>query len=303
MAAEGEIVALLEQRGPLTGTEIRDALGGDSFCQWKACMLSTRLPIRRVGRRFLRLDRNVEGLARLSPSILREFLTYSVVGLADDPTALDRRVEEIEAHVRAVTHGKLRLARDFVDEVADRLPRGAEPETAFCVLLAGDIVYEMAHDVPRPERSTGRMVRGSDIDLVFILDDLAPQAAIERLDTCIYERKYRYLINPAMREEIDYVVKTLGRLREQAAFDTFKRMVACKILQESVFVYGDQTLFDDAKTLLDEYGLTQELDALERSAVRARQMAEDYLLGTSQSPLARDDLYLFHTSDESEEFE
>ena len=75
---------------PQTGAELREALGDDGFGQWKACMRSDRLAVRRVGRRYLRLDQKVEGYARLSPSILREFLTYSVVGLADDPAALER---------------------------------------------------------------------------------------------------------------------------------------------------------------------------------------------------------------------
>ena len=81
------IIDLLERTGPLTGAEIHKALGGEMFALWKACMLSPRLAIRRVGRRYLRLDRRVDGYARLSPSILREFLTYTVVGLADDPAA------------------------------------------------------------------------------------------------------------------------------------------------------------------------------------------------------------------------
>jgi hypothetical protein len=46
---------------------------------------------------------------------------------------------------------------------------------------------------------------------------------------------------PHVREEIDYVVKDLDRVREQMRFDTFKRMVACKILQEGIFLYGGKT--------------------------------------------------------------
>ncbi len=38
--------------------------------------------LRRTGRRYMRLDSAVEGYARLSPSIRREFLTYTLVGLA-----------------------------------------------------------------------------------------------------------------------------------------------------------------------------------------------------------------------------
>src|SRR5665811_1909286 len=97
--------------------------------------------------------------------------------------------------------------------------------------------YQMAHDVPRPERSTGKMVRGSDLDVVVIVDDRAPEVLVKALDDAIYQQKYRYLINPSVREEIDYIVKRLDRLREQAEFDTFKKMVACKILQEGVLLY------------------------------------------------------------------
>src|SRR5450756_1129381 len=104
------IVPLLAERGPLTGAEMRAALGEDGFGQWKACMLSERIEVRRVGRRYLRLDQRVEGYARLSPSILREFLTYSVVGLRDDQAALETKTEELAGRIRQISAGKLKLA-------------------------------------------------------------------------------------------------------------------------------------------------------------------------------------------------
>jgi hypothetical protein len=266
-------------------------------------MLSGRLLVRRVGRRYLRLDQKVEGYARLSPSILREFLTYSIVGLGDSPAAVDDRTESVAAHIAGVTAHKLRLARKVCESVASQLSDREEPEERFFVLLAGDIVYDMAHDVPRPERSTGQMVRGSDVDLVVVLDDRAPDALVTQLDDGIYQQKYRHLINPSVREEIDYIVKRFARLREQAEFDDFKKMVACKILQEGVLLYGSQQLFDRAKYLLDEYGVTEHLWALEQSAARSRERALRHLLAVRQDWLASDDLYLFYTSEESEEFE
>ena len=300
---EDKIINLIEHRGPLTGAEIRDALNNDSFAQWKVCMLSSSLVVRKLGMRYLRLDHQVEGFARLSPSILREFLTYSVVGLTCDTAALDRRAQEIISHIRAVSRCKLDLARAIITGIASGLADGGEPEGRFCVIIAGDIVYEMAHDVPRPERSTGRMVNGSDLDMIVILDDHAPEALMKQLDDAIYKEKYRHLINPSVREEIDYIIKRLERLREQATFDTFKKMVACKILQEGMLLYGSRALFNAAKDLLSEYKVTQKLDAMEKSAAQSRQRAEQYLLGTHQSVLAGDDLYLFYTADESEEFE
>ena len=74
-AVEEGIVRAVEERGPLTGSELREVLGSVGFAQWKACTQSSRLTVRRVGRRYLRIDRKVGGYARLSPSILREFLT------------------------------------------------------------------------------------------------------------------------------------------------------------------------------------------------------------------------------------
>ena len=64
-----------------------------------------------------------------------------------------------------------------------------------CFIIAGDIVYNTAHDVPRPERSTGGLVMGSDIDLIVVVDDHLPDTYIHKLDKLIYQQKYRMLIN------------------------------------------------------------------------------------------------------------
>lgn len=301
------------ERGPLTGAELLAAVAGpagapgvgagdEAFCCWKAAMLSNSLAVKVVGRRFLRLDREVDGYARLSPSILREFLTYSVVGLADDTDMLDRRAAEVLTHIRAVSRAKLDLARGVVARIAEQVVEGGAC-AGFCVFIAGDVVYDMAHDVPRPERSTGTMVRGSDLDLVVIVDDAAPDALLQRLDEAIYRQKYRHLINPSAREEIDYIVKRLERLREQAAFDTFERMVACKILQEGVLLHGSATLFDAAKALLREYSLTDRLAEMDADATRLRGDAERRLLSSDRGVLAGDELHLFYPVVESEEFE
>ncbi|NLV72812.1 MAG: hypothetical protein GXY46_09485 [Actinobacteria bacterium] len=309
---EERIVGLVAERGPQTGAELREALGEEGFAQWRACVRSDRLAIRRVGRRYLRLDQRVEGYARLSPSILREFLTYSVVGLADDPAPLEARTAALAAHIREISTAKHRLAERFIDEIGARVADDGRQregtktrvlEDRFCVLLAGDIVYQMAHDAPRPERSTGRMVRGSDLDLVVITDDDVSPELVKSLDDSIYQQKYRQLINPSIREEIDYTIKPISRLREQARFDTFRHMVPCKILDEAVHLYGSERLYRAAKALLVEHGIRERLAALEEEAVRLRDQAESHLLSRDEKSLSGDELYLFYTSEESEEFE
>jgi len=250
--------------------------------------------------RYLRLDQKVEGYARLSPSILREFLTYTVVGPAGDPVALEAKARALSAHIQTVSSEKLALAQRVVSAVTTAVAGASEQ---CCVLLAGDIVYQMAHDVPRPERSTGQMVRGSDVDLVVVVQDDAPQDLVDKLDQAIYQQKYRQLINPSVREEIDYIVKRFERLREQMRFADFKSMVACKILDESVLLSGDPGLFAAAKGLLREHGVDERLAAMQAAAVQARKEAETYLLSTEQEHLVGEELSLFYTVDESEEFE
>ncbi|HZL06501.1 MAG TPA: hypothetical protein VFE45_14005, partial [Coriobacteriia bacterium] len=286
---------LLAQKGPLTGAEIGESLGGETFALWKTCMLSPRLATRTIGRRYVRLDRQVEGYARLSPSILREFLTYTVVGLADDPATIDLRARELQSHIERVSREKLELATRIVTDVAEPLTAVGKDETRFSIVVAGDIVYQMAHDVSRPERSTGGMVRGSDLDIVVIVADDAPEDLVTQLDESIYRKKYQYLKHPAFREEIDYVVKRFSKLAEQSEFDTFERMVACKIFDEAVLLNGSRELFNAGQALLRERGVIEQLREMEHSAIAAREEQERYLLATDEEVLRREDLFLFYT--------
>ena len=79
-----EIISLLRENGPLTGKELIKKSRSDALSIWRACYKSEKILTKIVGRRYLRLDRRVRGYARLSPSILREFLTYTVIGLCTD---------------------------------------------------------------------------------------------------------------------------------------------------------------------------------------------------------------------------
>jgi hypothetical protein len=303
VGVEDLVLGLLEERGPQTGAELREASGADGFALWKTCTLSDRIQVQRVGRRYLRLDRKVEGYARLSPSILREFLTYTAVGASGDEAALGRRAEELAERIKEITEAKLRLAKRFMSDIGAQVGSTDDEEDRFAALLAGDIVMGMAHEAPRPERSTGRMVRGSDLDMVVLLDDDAPEELRQRLDDAIYQQKYRYLINPSLREEIDYTIKTLGRVREQVRFADIGDMVPCKILDEAVLLYGSGRLFRVAKSLLDPNDIPARLAAMEQEAVRLRDVAERHLLDRREESLSGDELYLFYTSDESEEFD
>lgn len=285
---------------PLTGSEIQGRIGGDAFRLWQACFSSV-FERRVVGRRYVRLDRQVEGYARLSPSILREFLTYTVVGVAGDP-AIEERARDLQDHITTVSRTKLALTRQIARSLGAEFARPGEEERRYCMVVAGDIVYGMAHDVHRPERSTGNMVNGSDLDLVVIVEDDADAGLVARLDEAIYGRKYQYLKHPAYNEEIDYVVKPFARLVEQAAFDTFPHMVACKIYDESELLYGSEVLFRRGKDLLRERGVIDRLRTMEEHTTRAREERVALLLAASEMP-GGDQRFHFFNDDEAPEFE
>ena len=290
----------LAETGPLTGHELLTRLGGDAFDLWHTCFSDPQLTTLRVGRRYVRLDRQVEGFARLSPSILREFLTYTVVGLAGD-SAIRDRAGELQHHIADVSRHKRALSRQIVRSVGAEFTAAGREDDRFCVVIAGDIVYGMAHDVLRPERSTGNMVHGSDLDLVVIVDDDADHL-VPLLDAAIYSRKFQYLKHPAYCEEIDYVVKPYRKLVEQAAFDTFPRMVACKIFHEAELLYGSQVLFQRGKDLLRQRGIVGRLEELEAEAVRDRENQVQALLASDTLPQGNQRFH-FSTDDEAPEFE
>ena len=300
---ENRILELLKRRGPLTGSEILSALDAPGLELWRACTGSPLFAIRRVGRWYLRLDRRIEGFGRLSPSILREFLTYSVIAPRDATDALEGRAREISRRIEAVTREKSSLVYRVISALVNRSENPDLVMEQACFILAGDIVYDMAHDVPRPERSTGRLVRGSDMDLVVIVADGFPEEQKKRLDERIYREKYNLLVTPHLREEIDYVVKDLDRVREQLRFDTFRRMVACKIMQEGTLLYGSEALFTRIKAMLHESGVSPRLQEMERRARVFRRKAETILLTEDVDTILRNHLDLFYPTEESEEFE
>lgn len=300
---EDEIVRFVRANGPLTGSEITKEIDADALAVWKTCFRSLKLHVRAVGSRYMRLDRHVDGYARLSPSILREFLTYSVVFVKDAADAADERCRALRDRIHAISRRKFDLSRRMAGEIIEEFDPGQRFNDALCFIIAGDIVYNMAHDVPRPEHSTGKLVRGSDIDLVIVVPDDFPDNEIERLDRAVYTRKYRMLKDPATNEEVDYKIKKLGRIREQCSFDDFRYMVAVKILDEGRLLAGSPEIYNVVKSMLDENELPRKLKELQESAVSFRKMAEELILSDSIDEKMIKDMHLFYSTEEYEEFE
>ena len=298
---EKEIIEIIEEKGPLTGSELSSFLREKPLLLLRSCKLSDGLAIKIVGNRYLRLDRRVEGFARLSPSILREFLTYSVVGLPGDQESLHIKAKEVKDRIEKISRSKSDLAYNIMSSVMSRMEYGASEYVTF--IIAGDIVFNMAHDIPRPERSTGKLVKGSDMDIVVIARDEIPNRLMTRLDEEIYKEKYRLLINPHGREEIDYIIKKVSKVKDQVNFDSFKKKVACKILYEGTFLYGNEELFHNVKQIMVRSGIREKIEGMEKRAKEFRINAEECLMGDDPQKAMEENSFLFFPTEESEEFE
>ncbi|MDP6459916.1 MAG: hypothetical protein QF829_03890, partial [Candidatus Hydrothermarchaeota archaeon] len=102
-----EILRALRENGPLTGRELYDITGVNLFDLWRRCKSDEKMYLKRVGHRYLRFDRNIEGYARLSPSIQREFFTYSVIGLRGDDENIDERAKAVNREIKRISREKL----------------------------------------------------------------------------------------------------------------------------------------------------------------------------------------------------
>ncbi len=301
MTGEERVVRILRKEGPLNGARLTEDSGLEAFTLWKTCRKLSAVRFEAAGRRFLRLDRAVKGFARLSPSIRREFLTYTVLGLAEQVADVKAAAAELTEKIRGISRTKRVLARESMASAAGSLEEQEAILEKTCFLIAGDVVYDMSHTVPRPEKSTGEMVRGSDLDIIVITEDGLPERLFQALDKAIYKRKHFLLVHPDYREEIDYILKGLSRVRDQMRFDSFESMVACKILREGEFLCGSESLFTQVKSLLEEYEIPRKLDEMERHAIAGRAAAEQHLLDLPADSIDSESIHLFYTREESEE--
>jgi predicted nucleotidyltransferase len=292
---------LLAAHGPLTGAELLEVADLEVFPLWQTCQTEPGIVMQCAGRRYLRLDEMVKGYARLSPSIRREFLTYTVVGLADQAEQMGARCQELQREFVRISQHKREVARDAMHRIVASSPNNERLSAHFCFTIGGDVTYGMAHTVERPEPSTGKLVRGSDLDVIIVSDEEATAAEREALDERLYKEKWNLLVLPQFREEIDYVVKDIGKVLAQLQFDSFRHMVACKILHESEFLYGSETLFVRIKQLVDEFGIPGKLAELEKRAAQERETAEAQLIRQPETERKEAWEYLFFTRDERED--
>jgi hypothetical protein len=295
-----KLIKLIEKEGPLTGKELSEKTDIDVLSLWRACYKSSDIVTKVFGRKYLRLDKKIEGYARLSPSIMREFLTYTVVGLHKDIAQIERKAQALYDRKKLISKNKFELACNTISRVIEPLEDSENLKKNICFIIAGDVVYDMAHAELRPESSSGKLVNGSDLDIIVISRGLS-EALMNNLDLLIYKEKSFLMRNPVYMEEIDYVIKDISKAYEQMEFNDFKSMVASKILHEGVFLYGSQKIFDSVKSMLKEKNVPEKLSELESQAMVNCETAFKYLLENESSPFEEEFTRYFYTKEESEE--
>lgn len=293
-------LTVLESSGPLIGKDFAKLCGLDTFYAWKVSTKSNSILTKVVGKRYLRLDAKVEDFARLSPSIMREFLNYTIVGLPGQGKLINSMAENLTSEITSISRKKIKLARESVSRLVDSHQKRNFILESSCFIIAGDVVFNMAHSEPRPESSTGELVKGSDLDIICITDNLLPEL-LEELDDLFYREKYNLLMNPALKEELDYIIKDLTSVKRQLQFDDFKTMVASKILDEGIYLYGSRLLFDRIKKMVDAAGIPLNLSALAEKAAKDRIRAECSLLEADEKNDHARLMALFYTTEEKEE--
>jgi hypothetical protein len=297
--ADNGIISILADTGPLMGAQLVERTGMNVFPLWQSCRKNHSIRLFSAARRFLRLDRTVAGYARLSPSIRREFLTYTHVGLDSQINALAAKTEAFRLETKQISQTKQEIARECVVSALELLNDRDRILEKACFLIAGDVVYDMSHTVPRPEKSTGEMVRGSDLDIVVVAEDGLNPEYVRAFDAAFHKRKHRLLVND--REEIDYLIKSMSRVREQLKFDIFSSMVACKILDESRLLHGNPAVFRAVKDMLVECRIPEKLKSLEEQAAASRDLAENQLLDVRAEGDQSEYYNLFYTHAEEDE--
>ena len=296
-----QILELLDSRGPLIGKELLERTQMDEFTAWKICNSHERIVTKTIGTRYLRLDRQVEGYARLSPSIIREFHGYTVIGTVRNIPDIQDKAELLRQEIINISKRKFELAQEVITKIVGSQATSNIIKAGACFIIAGDVAYEMAHLEPRPEPSTGELVRGSDLDIVVVTQGL-PVSIVKALDYHIYEQKNFLLRNPSYNEEIDYIIKDISKVKEQLKFNSFKSMVASKILYEGKFLYGNIDIFNNIKKMLMDERIPEKIRALEETASRNRNEAIAHLLNYEGKLTNEEDMKLFYTKEEKEEF-
>lgn len=256
---ESRVVEVVNAGGPMTGDQLSKAMDGVSPIDlWRVCNQSDFFRIINCARYYLRYDILRDNQLRLSPSILRDFLTFSLIYQPYQRTeALETSVRLANEH-RIISRNKIHIARQAILSM-DEDTRNDIAANA-CIFISGDIAYFLAHSVPRIHPVYETKINGSDIDLLIIYNNHVDQDLISRAEKQMHKFKAVALRDPQIGEEMDFLFKPMSKMFQQLAYRTIHEKIASKILYESFFLFGRMDLYEHLLFELEVTGTKKKIE-------------------------------------------
>ena len=271
MKIEQEIKSTLKEFGPLSGSQLSEKLPEfTNIALWRQCYGSASIRVSNCARYYLRYDITRDNQLRLSPSILRDFLTFSLVYLTDHMVEIVEAGTRIANQFRTISLKKLNWAREALLQLDEDLQQVLYDHCV--VFLSGDIAYFLAHKTIRTHNQLGVQVNGSDIDIVIVTNRGAPQDKIERIESQLLTTKKIFLTTPHIAEELDFIVKPIDTMLAQLRYQDIHQKIASKILYESYFLMGRVDIYH---TLMKHLKLSGTWDQIEHDFETALQQRKN----------------------------
>lgn len=298
---ESLIINAINENGPLLGKELMEKLDTrDYFKVWRACFKSGFLQISHFARYYLRYDIARKDYIRLSPSTLRDFLSFTILSLPHQRNAvIDRQVFLSNSH-REISVKKMQIAMDAFLQLRDDDRRYLAENS--CSFLSGDIAYFLAHEEQRESKSLGKFVGGSDIDIITVYKDSADAERMKEIDQAFLKIKHLVLVTSGYREEIDFIFKPRSKMLTQFDYGDIHEKIASKILFESVYIFGSLELYMSLKKSLDESGAKGKIENDFQQALVGRKASMKTLLENENNIMDDNLQSLFFFSQERVEF-
>lgn len=298
------IIDLIQTHGPSTGVKLTEWLDSvPPIDLWHACYVSRRIRIRNCARYYLRYDITRDNVLRLSPSILRDFLTFSLIYLPEQSVSAVEDGTLLANKFRSISLRKLSRARQALLELDPDLQR--ELNEHCVVFLSGDIAYFLAHDTRRMHPTLDVPVNGSDIDIVIVTNHQADPEKIKAIGDALLKIKRLYLLMPKVREELDFIVKPFDKMIDQLAYGDIHQKIASKILYESYFLMGRVDIYESLMRHLELRGTRAKIEADFETALGQRKDTIRKILALSPEESVKDPevASLFFVSQERLEFQ
>lgn len=298
---EARVIALVTEKGPLIGKELAAELPDvPILALWQACYRSDTFRVSHFASYYLRYDITRDDQVRLSPSILRDFLSFTLFGLPGQRDQMIERQGTLANMHREISLEKLSVAQQVMKQLFVSL--GQEVRSQLCAFIAGDLAYFLAHNEPREHAASGEMVKGSDIDIVIILSESLPDEIKTRIDAEMTALKSLYLRHPQYRHEIDFICKRKSVMERQFQYTDIHDKIASKIAYESMFLGGSLTLYMEVRDAMVRTGVDRLIEQDFDHALKDRKNAMHTLLNVPGDTIDEETRSLFYFSQERVEF-